>query len=55
LLGRHREEKRVLPKLGVVQSARTFEATVNPGGQIVLTFTFVFRCHGQQVAGENCR
>jgi hypothetical protein len=32
LLGRHREEKRMLPKLVVIQTARAFEATINPRG-----------------------
>lgn len=35
----------MLPKLVVIQSARAFEATVNPRGQIVLAFGFDWHVH----------
>jgi len=42
----------MLPKLIVIQAARALEATINPRGQIVLTFAFQLGWHGNKNAAE---
>jgi hypothetical protein len=47
LLGRHGEEQRMLPKLGVVQATRTFEALVNPRGPILPALALLSGWHSR--------